>query len=211
MPVPQAAAVGGGGGAGGGGTSGGGAAGGASGFSSYEQFLQKRLDDLTRQKDKDKWLALAMAGAQLMASDNPSFGGAIGEAFQTGLGAYKDLMTKADEEEMDLMMKKLQLSAASAGGGGGGASGGRSSGASAMTGIPASLLDDYLRNQFSLEDDIRKINSDIVAGGMTDDTGYWVPYTEEQLAAKTRQRDYLTRTLEAAKLRSGSTDFYATE
>ena len=210
MPVPQAAAVGGG-GAGGGGTSGGGAAGGASGFSSYEQFLQKRLDDLTRQKDKDKWLALAMAGAQLMASDNPSFGGAIGEAFQTGLGAYKDLMTKADEEEMDLMMKKLQLSAASAGGGGGGASGGRSSGASAMTGIPASLLDDYLRNQFSLEDDIRKINSDIVAGGMTDDTGYWVPYTEEQLAAKTRQRDYLTRTLEAAKLRSGSTDFYATE
>ena len=211
MPVPQAAAVGGGGGAGGGGTSGGGAAGGASGFSSYEQFLQKRLDDLARQKDKDKWLALAMAGAQLMASDNPSFGGAIGEAFQTGLGAYKDLMTKADEEEMDLMMKKLQLSAASAGGGGGGASGGRSSGASAMTGIPASLLDDYLRNQFSLEDDIRKINSDIVAGGMTDDTGYWVPYTEEQLAAKTRQRDYLTRTLEAAKLRSGSTDFYATE
>ena len=205
-PSPQA-----GGGAGGGGTSGGGASGGASGFSSYEQFLQKRLDDLARQKDKDKWLALAMAGAQLMASDNPSFGGAIGEAFQTGLGAYKDLMTKADEEEMDLMMKRMQLAAASAGGGGGGASGGRSSGASEMTGIPASLLDDYLRNQFSLEDDIRKINSDIVAGGMTDDTGYWVPYTEEQLAAKTRQRDYLTRTLEAAKLRSGSTDFYATE
>jgi len=201
-PSPQA-----GGGAGGSGTSGGGASGGASGFSSYEQFLQKRLDDLARQKDKDKWLALAMAGAQLMASDNPSFGGAIGEAFQTGLGAYKDLMTKADDEEMDLMMKRMQLAAASAGG----ASGGRSSGASAMTGIPASLLDDYLRNQFSLEDDIRKINSDIVAGGMTDDTGYWVPYTEEQLAAKTRQRDYLTRTLEAAKLRSGSTDFYATE
>lgn len=205
-PSPQA-----GGGAGGGGTSGGGASGGASGFSSYEQFLQKRLDDLARQKDKDKWLALAMAGAQLMASDNPSFGGAIGEAFQTGLGAYKDLMTKADDEEMDLMMKRMQLAAASAGGGGGGARRGRSSGASAMTGIPASLLDDYLRNQFSLEDDIRKINSDIVAGGMTDDTGYWVPYTEEQLAAKTRQRDYLTRTLEAAKLRSGSTDFYATE
>lgn len=205
MPVPQAAAVGGG-GAGGGGTSGGGAAGGASGFSSYEQFIQKRLDDLARQKDKDKWLALAMAGAQLMASDNPSFGGAIGEAFQTGLGAYKDLMTKADEEEMDLMMKRLQLSAAARGGGGGG--GGAST---ARSGIPASLLDDYLRNQFSLEDDIRKINSDIVAGGMTDDTGYWVPYTEEQLAAKTRQRDYLTRTLEAAKLRSGSTDFYATE
>lgn len=201
-PVPPVVS---GGGTGGGSGGGGGGSGSASGFSSYEQFIQKRLDDLARQKDKDKWLALAMAGAQLMASDNPSFGGAIGEAFQTGLGAYKDLMTKADEEEMDLMMKRLQLSAAAHGGGsGGGAS-------SAKSGIPASLLDDYLRNQFSLEDDIRKINSDIVAGGMTDDTGYWVPYTEEQLAAKTRQRDYLTRTLEAAKLRSGSTDFYATE
>ena len=62
--------------------------------------LAKYLKDMEKSRDQDKWLALAKTGLALMASKQPTLGGAIGEAGMTGM---KDLQTGKKAYSKDKM------------------------------------------------------------------------------------------------------------
>jgi hypothetical protein len=76
------------------------------------------LGDIDRMYEQDKWLSLARFGLGLMASSQPTLGGAIGEAG----GAALDSLGQAREDLLQRRMAEAQL--ARRGGGGGGTEGG---------------------------------------------------------------------------------------
>jgi hypothetical protein len=100
-----AAAPGGAGGAGGAGGPGGGiAAMAAQGApSDYEQELLKMLESREKRAVQDKWLALAQAGMALMSSTAPTFGQALGEAGQAGIGALREGQTTSEADRLALL------------------------------------------------------------------------------------------------------------
>jgi hypothetical protein len=89
---------------------GGGGAGGAGGGGSRTGTL----GDIDRMYEQDKWLSLARFGLGLMASSQPTLGGAIGEAG----GAALDSLGQAREDLLQRRLAEAQL--ARRGGGGGG-------------------------------------------------------------------------------------------
>ena len=110
------------GGAGGAGASG--AAGGTAAPGSFEEFLQRRMEELETDRRRDKWLALAQFGLALMSSNRPTLGGAVGEAGTQALeslrGSYRDYnqtMMQLWGAREQSQLARLQLAARSAGGG----------------------------------------------------------------------------------------------
>jgi hypothetical protein len=94
----------GGGGTGGGGTGGGGTGGGgAGGYGPIESRIARMLEERERSAEADKWLALAQTGLALMASDQPTIGGAIGEAGLAGIGALQEARSQYDKDIMELL------------------------------------------------------------------------------------------------------------
>lgn len=65
-----------------------------------EGQLADMLKDMEKSRDQDKWLALAKTGLALMASKQPTLGGAIGEA---GMEGMKDLQTGKKAYSKDKM------------------------------------------------------------------------------------------------------------
>jgi len=110
---------------GGGGGSGSGSSGGAT---SYEQAITDAIARADKRATQDKWLALAQAGMALMASKQPTLGGALGEAGASGLAAFRQSRDEAEKTKMDLMGTQFEIDlarqklAASGGGGGRGLS-----------------------------------------------------------------------------------------
>ena len=99
--------AGGAGGAGGSGGSGGGAGGGAGGMSSYEEELMNILKSREASRDQDKWLALAEAGLAMMASKDPNFGVAAGEAGLRAAQTYRQSRDQYDNDRLAIM-KELE-------------------------------------------------------------------------------------------------------
>jgi hypothetical protein len=95
-------------------------------MTSYEQAIADALARADKRANQDKWMALAQAGMALMASKQPTLGGALGEAGMLGLGAYRTSRDEAEKTKMDLMATQFEIDlarrklAASGGGGGGG-------------------------------------------------------------------------------------------
>ena len=92
--------------------SGAGGAGGAGGIaamaaqgapSDYEQELLKMLESREKRATQDKWLALAQAGMALMSSTAPTFGQALGEAGQAGIGALREVAPSAEADRVALL------------------------------------------------------------------------------------------------------------
>lgn len=115
-----------GGGAGGGG-GGSGIAGAASGMTSYEQELMDALARREQSAAQDKWLALAQVGLNLMSSDQPTFGGALGEAGLQGVAAAQEGRDQYEQDRLSLVgaleqsrMSRAAAAAAAAKGAGGG-------------------------------------------------------------------------------------------
>jgi hypothetical protein len=90
---------------------GGGGGGGAGGAGSRTGTL----GDVDRMYEQDKWLSLARFGLGLMASSQPTLGGAIGEAG----GAALDSLGQAREDLLQRRMAEAQLARRGGGGGGG--------------------------------------------------------------------------------------------
>lgn len=116
-PDAEAPPAGGGTGAGAGGVGGGsrgagGAGGAGGGYGSVESQIIELLKAREKRAESDKWLALAEAGLALMASDQPTLGGAIGEAGQVGLSGLRASRDEYESAKMDLL--KMQQSLASA-------------------------------------------------------------------------------------------------
>jgi len=88
-----------------GGSGGGGAGGPGEGAGTASDGL---FGDLDRMYEQDRWLALARFGLGLMSSDEPTFGGAIGDAGSQAL----DYMHGARGEMMDRRMQEMQMAIA---------------------------------------------------------------------------------------------------
>ena len=101
--MPPAPSRGGGGGGGGGGGIASMAAQGGGAPSDYEQELIKMLGAREKRAEQDKWMALAEAGMALMSSSQPTFGGALGEAGQAGLGALRAGTESAEGDRLGLL------------------------------------------------------------------------------------------------------------
>jgi hypothetical protein len=89
-----------------GGPSGGGIAAvaqGAGAPSDFEQELMTMLAAREKRAEQDKWLALAQAGMQLMSSSQPTFGGALGEAGASGLGALRESQAGSEADRLGLL------------------------------------------------------------------------------------------------------------
>jgi hypothetical protein len=70
---------------------------------------QQELADILKRREKaasqDKWLALARTGLELMASKNPSFLGAVGEAGLPGVADYKSARDSYDNDKISILGK----------------------------------------------------------------------------------------------------------
>jgi hypothetical protein len=112
------------------------AAQGAGAPTDFQQELMNMLEAREKRAEQDKWLALAQAGMALMSSKDPTFGGALGEAGQAGLGALRESRTTSEadrlgllsaieqsrlgEAQLELQRQAMAARGAARGGGGGG-------------------------------------------------------------------------------------------
>lgn len=90
---------------------------------SLAQMGMGPTDEIEKEFTQNKWLALAKAGFAIMASDNPTLGGAIGEGGLYGLEALRQAQMDRDEAikaQREEALAKATLAARMAGGSGGG-------------------------------------------------------------------------------------------
>ena len=114
-----------------------GGAGGAGGMSSYEQELMDTLARREKAAEQDKWLSLAQVGLNLMASTQPTIGGALGEAGLKGVEAARGARDQYDKDRLELLgaMEQSRMARAAAA-----AKSARGAGGKAL---PAGALDVY--------------------------------------------------------------------
>lgn len=93
----------------------GGSAGGGAG--SIESQIIEMLKEREKRAESEKWLSLAQAGLALMASDQPTLGGAIGEAGQVGLTRLGEARDDYEGAKMALLKTQQAMQAARAGSG----------------------------------------------------------------------------------------------
>ena len=77
-----------------------------------EQELLKRQADLEKNKNSDKWMALAQAGLAIMGSNNPNLAGAIGEGGTAGLTAFSDSNKRYQEGLTDILNARAKMETA---------------------------------------------------------------------------------------------------
>lgn len=89
---------------------------GGANFGSIESRIAQMLEDREKSAEADKWMALAQTGMALMASKNPTFGGALGEAGLLGVGAMQKARKQYDDDILGLlgMQQKVQTAKAAA-------------------------------------------------------------------------------------------------
>jgi hypothetical protein len=137
------------------------------------------LSDREADRETDKYMALAQAGLALMASKNPTLGGAIGEAGLAGVGALRKAKSQYDADILGLMgleekarSSRLSREAALA----------KANKPKGMTGTERVGL---LREAGDLREELMRVRAEIDKGGIPDQFGYvTTPFTPEQLAAK---------------------------
>jgi hypothetical protein len=126
---------------GGGGTGGGG----AGDFGPIESRIARMLEEREKSAEADKWLALAQTGLALMASDQPTLGGAIGEAGLAGIGALQQARSQYDKDIMSLLDMQAGVQRARAAGARG----------SASTSALNSMIDDARQELSNLNSEAR--------------------------------------------------------
>lgn len=73
------------------------------GSSPLKDRISRMLDEREANKESDKWMALAQTGLALMASKNPTIGGALGEAGLFGVGALQKAKSSYDKDILSLL------------------------------------------------------------------------------------------------------------
>jgi hypothetical protein len=96
--------------------SGGTGGGGAGDFGPIESRIARMLEEREKSAEADKWLSLAQTGLALMASDQPTLGGAIGEAGLAGIGALQQARSQYDKDIMSLLDMQAGIQRARAAG-----------------------------------------------------------------------------------------------
>ena len=90
---------------------------GAGQVTSLEAEIKAMQDKLKKDRETDKYLALAQAGLALMSSKNPRLLGAVGEAGISGLKAMREAQERYNEGVVDLINARAKLKKASDKGG----------------------------------------------------------------------------------------------
>ena len=80
--------------------------------SSLEQEILDLQKKMEKDRESDKYLALAQAGLALMSSKEPTLLGAIGEAGVSGLSAYREAQDRYNEGVVDLINARSKLAKA---------------------------------------------------------------------------------------------------
>ena len=83
--------------------------GGADEVSSIESEILKMQQQLNKERETDKWLAIAQAGLSLMSSKEPTLLGAAGEAGVEGLKAFREAQTRYQEGVIDLLNARAKI------------------------------------------------------------------------------------------------------
>jgi soluble lytic murein transglycosylase-like protein len=83
--------------------------GGEKAVSSIEAEIAKLKSRLEKNRESDKWLALAQAGLALMSSKEPTLLGAAGEAGISGLSAFREAQERYQEGIIDLVNAEAKL------------------------------------------------------------------------------------------------------
>jgi hypothetical protein len=117
-----------------------GIAGAASGMTSYEQELVDALARREKAAAQDKWLALAQVGLNLMSSDQPTIGGAIGEAGLAGVQAAQGSRDQYEQDRLSLVgaLEKSRMDRAAAA-----AAAARGAGGASVKPINATLIGNF--------------------------------------------------------------------
>jgi len=79
--------------------------------------IAQMLADREKSAEADKWMALAQTGMALMASKQPTLGGALGEAGLIGVGAMQKSRQQYDKDILDLLTLQERSSRAGSKGG----------------------------------------------------------------------------------------------
>lgn len=79
--------------------------------------IAQMLADREKSAEADKWMALAQTGMALMASKQPTLGGALGEAGLIGVGAMQKSRQQYDKDILDLLALQERSSRAGSKGG----------------------------------------------------------------------------------------------
>jgi hypothetical protein len=161
-----------------GGTGGGGTGGGGAGdFGPIESRIARMLEEREKSAEADKWLALAQTGLALMASDQPTLGGAIGEAGLAGIGAMQQARSQYDKDIMSLLDMQAGVQRARA-------AGARSE-RDTVSGTERAA---YFRAANEAEAEVAKLERELVLGGEVGEFGEVIrQYSPEELSLLNRQ------------------------
>lgn len=122
--------------------------------------------------EQDKWLALAQAGLSLMASQQPNFGAALGEAGLAGITALRQARSERDERITAQQARADRLAAAAA----------SAARRDREGSISATERAAYFRAANEALAEANALELAIERGGVADDYGMITPYTEGELA-----------------------------
>jgi hypothetical protein len=117
--------------------------------------IAQMLEDRQKSAESDKWMALAQTGLALMASNQPTLGGAIGEAGLAGIGALQQSRQGMQDFEMDMLKLQTQIDAANR----------KSSSKGGLTaGNIISYVDDLARQQSDVQDKLDELDTGVFMG-----------------------------------------------
>ena len=77
-----------------------------------EEELAKRQAGLDKDRDFDRYMALAQAGLGILASDKPTLAGAVGEGGMKGLEAFNQANKRYEEGLTDILNARVKLKSA---------------------------------------------------------------------------------------------------
>jgi hypothetical protein len=153
---------------------GGGGGGGAGGFGPIESRIARMLEEREKSAEADKWLALAQTGLALMASDQPTLGGAIGEAGLAGIGAMQQARSQYDKDIMSLLDMQAGVQRA------------RAAGAKSET-VSGTERVAYFKAANDARIEAAKLERQLTIGGEVGEFGEVRPYTPEEKVLLERQ------------------------
>ena len=84
-------------------------------LTTLEQELLNRQNQLQKDRDFDRYMALAQAGLAIMSSDKPTLAGAIGEGGTAGLTAFREAQERYQEGLNDILNARVKLASKKSG------------------------------------------------------------------------------------------------
>ena len=80
-----------------------------------QEELLKRQAGLEKDRDFDRYMALAQAGLGILASDSPTLAGAVGEGGMKGLDAFREANKRYEEGITDILNARVKLASKNTG------------------------------------------------------------------------------------------------